>query len=507
MRIEYICHSCLFIDTGDTSLIFDPWFTGSVYMDQWFLFPGPMKTDHLVRAKNILYSHGHEDHLQQKSLLELDPQAKVFFPYQWRRGAKDFFASNGFHDVTEAVSFKNYRISPTTTVTYIGFALESVIVVQTGDTVIVNLNDALNSHHQNVVEMFLKEIKKHWPKIDYLFSGWSGAGYFPNTVHYKTKNDHETGLIREQYFAHNFAKIVHYLQPARAIPFGPGFALLQEDKRWINEVKFPREEFENYYTEHLQRDHHIQFDVINPGDFYDEQGLHRISPWHEKFATKKINELVEEELAEEIKTAEKKVFCSENTATLIREKLEKSLDDNRKLYDATVLDSVHFSLRLLDLEKDPYFNIHFSEGKFHVVRSGVPAEGHKLLITTRSHLLKFAIENEWGGDVLTIGYGLDVYVYEELTLEQNLDIVCVRLITRYPTTKGSLRKDPFRALNYFLKHPMMSKLALRQKLKMRNTINKFPYNERDHWISWSKCDLCKVCNLPLLSWELGEQLQ
>ena len=507
MRIEYICHSCIFIDTCDTTLVFDPWFKGSVYMNQWFLFPGPVETKQLAPVKNILYSHGHEDHLHLDSLKELNPDARVFYPYQWRRGAKEYFSEAGFDNLTEATSFKAYKISPTTTVTYIGFALESVIVVQIGETIIVNLNDALNSHHQNVVEMFLREIKKRWPKIDYLFSGWSGAGYFPNTVHYKTKNDFETGLIREQYFAHNFAKIIQSLQPGRAIPFGPGFALLNEDKRWINEVKFSREELVNYYNEHLEKNNGIEFFVINPGDYFDEKGFHKVSPWHKRFEEKTVDELVKEEFHHEISETEKIILCTEEEAEQIRIKLQKCLDDNRGLYDPVVLSTASFSVRVDNLNANQFYNVRFTNGHFSVQRDSKTHAEHRLLLRTKSHLLHYAVENNWGGDVLTIGYGIDVDVYDELTLEQNLDIVCVRLITRYPTATGSLKKDPFRALNYFIKHPMMAKLAITQKFKMRSAVNKFPYNERDHWISWSKCDLCKVCNLPLLSWEMGEQLE
>jgi hypothetical protein len=61
-----------------------------------------------------------------------------------------------------------------------------------------------------------------WPKIDFLLSGWSGAGYFPNKVRYKNKNDREVGQIREQYFADNFCKFTKYLQPDISIPFAPG---------------------------------------------------------------------------------------------------------------------------------------------------------------------------------------------------------------------------------------------------------------------------------------------
>ena len=63
------------------------------------------------------------------------------------------------------------------------------MVIESGGKVIVNINDALNSNHENVVMMFLEVLQKHWPHIDILISGFSGAGYFPNQVRYPNKND------------------------------------------------------------------------------------------------------------------------------------------------------------------------------------------------------------------------------------------------------------------------------------------------------------------------------
>ncbi len=106
-----------------------------------------------------------------------------------------------------------------------------------------------------------------------------------------------------------------------------------------------------------------------------------------------------------------------------------------------------------------------------------------------------------GGDILSIGYGIDVVVFEELSLEKNLDIVCVRLITRYPIFKGDIANHAGRALKYYFSNPSLTNLWITQKVKLRPYVNKYPFNERDHWISYSKCDLCKVCNLPELEFK------
>ena len=75
----------------------------------------------------------------------------------------------GFNAVTEAISFKTYMVNDVK-ITYIGFSLESVVVVEYKNEVVVNINDALNSNHENAVDFILKEINKRWPKIDYLLS-------------------------------------------------------------------------------------------------------------------------------------------------------------------------------------------------------------------------------------------------------------------------------------------------------------------------------------------------
>jgi hypothetical protein len=105
----------------------------------------------------------------------------------------------------------------------------------------------------------------------------------------------------------------------------------------------------------------------------------------------------------------------------------------------------------------------------------------------------------WGGDVITSGYALTVDVYDELTLEKNLDIVCVRLITRYPMARKDLLKYPFRALKFYAFNPKSTSLWIKQKIVLKPYVNKFPFNERDHWITYNKCDLCAVCKMPQIN--------
>ena len=81
MRVEYDCHACLAIDTGDIRIVTDPWFDGPAYCNQWHLFPKPIDLSSLAEVDVVLVSHGHEDHLHAPSLSKLPGNARVFYPY------------------------------------------------------------------------------------------------------------------------------------------------------------------------------------------------------------------------------------------------------------------------------------------------------------------------------------------------------------------------------------------------------------------------------------------
>src|SRR5690349_17444979 len=119
MKIEYVCHACLLIETEDLRIVTDPWLGGSAYCGQWHVFPKPVNGEKLDAVAAVFISHGHEDHLHEETLRTLPKQARVFYPYSFFGGAKEYIESLGFEDVTEAVTFKKYKVSDKTSVTFI----------------------------------------------------------------------------------------------------------------------------------------------------------------------------------------------------------------------------------------------------------------------------------------------------------------------------------------------------------------------------------------------------
>ncbi len=499
IELEYLAHSSFLLKCGSTKIVFDPWLKGSAYCGQWYLWPPAATEAGKIEPDMILISHGHEDHLHQESLKSLGNNAVVYFPFQWRAGVKQFLRYLGFRNIIEAVSFHTYYFRDIS-ITYAGYSLESVIVIEYKGEVFVNINDALNSNHETAVQFLLKEIKKRWNKIDYLLSGWSGAGHFPNQIRFPGKDDHEIALLREQYFANNFCRFTNYLSPSFAVPFVPGFALLKKENTWINHIKFPRKNVRRYYHTLYPEDSAVTFIVPFPGDRIANGELNAVSEFHHLPEPEHYSRMYDYYSGESDKVNTLTIISDDKIDFLVKQ-LSFWVNKNKTLYHENALCKTAFSIFLEDSREGDYLNIFMSDKNFDVKKAKHSLPEKKLLIKTTAALLLYSLSREWGGDALTIGYGLTVDVYDLDTLEKNLDIVCVRLITRYPIARKDFAKFPFRATKYYFSNPGISSLWVKQKIKLKPYVNKFPFNERDHWITYKKCELCAVCRMPVVEVE------
>ncbi len=507
MKIEYVSHACLYIEIADTRIVIDPWFNGPAYQQQWNVFPKPINTGFITDVDYIVITHGHEDHLHAETLKLFSRDTKILYPYQWKDSAVVFLRDLGFHNITECPSFRGIQVTSSTKITFVANSLDAIVVVEDGEEVMVDLNDALNAHQKSIVKWLTTDLKKHWSHIDYLVCGLGGAGYFPNTVHYSGKDDQETGILRERFLAHKFCELVLELKPRKVVSFVPGFALLDEKKQWINETRFEREKLAAYYTEHFEEKTVTGFLHPYPGDKIENGMMEFTSPYHARFAAKSVTEIIREQYGPEMELYNETDEVSEVRAVNVFAALKAYLPKAASAFSPEVLTLVNFDLLLTDMPGNSYFHVYFENDKLMVTRNANPDITSNLRIETKTKHLEFSMENEWGGDVFMIGYAADIFVLNEVALKNNLDIVSLRLLCRFPYASQELIKNPYRGLRFIASNPALSALLINNKILSNGNPNKLPHNERSHWINRSKCEICLACDLPLLSNALGESLE
>src|SRR5581483_6244659 len=330
MKITYMSHAALLIEVDGIKIVTDPWLKGPAYCEQWYIFPKPVNIKEALDADIVLYSHGHEDHLHPESLKLINNKARVFYPYGWYDGTSSFFNKLGFKNITETINEKTYKISDTTKITYFSNNLDNVIVIEHKDKVIVNVNDALPSAPKAITSIIVNKIKKRFPVIDYLFSSYGGASYFPNCIKFKDKNDMEIGKTRELFLLNNFCESVKVLDPKFAVPFASDFVLLDDEQRWINETKFPRNKVKEYYAHYTNNSTKVQIIEAYPGDYIEDDGIVYSSPYHAKVKANGLLHLIDEQNADEISIKRKHNKITDSEAESVFNKLKEHVI--KKLY-------------------------------------------------------------------------------------------------------------------------------------------------------------------------------
>ncbi len=493
MKIEYICHACMVIETEDVRIATDPWLGGAVYCGQWHVFPKPVNSDKLNGLDAILISHGHEDHLHEDTLRTLSKSAKVFYPYSFFGGAKEYIESIGFTDVKEAITLKTYEISAETSVTFIVNSHDSIMVVESGGEVLVNVNDALHSSPEKVIDFYLETINEKWKKIDYVFCGFGGASYFPNTMHFAGKDDWELGIVREQLFAHNFCRIVKGLKPSIAVPFAADFALLADNQRWINEARFPRQKMADYYEKYFAESGYTPkiYDMYS-GDILDGHELKALSPYRSLMKNGELLHLIDDQYADEILAKREQNFINESEAETLIDDTFQNVEKRMTLYKYEKLKDLKFCLRITDLDKDNCFHIAFENERPKIWRKDQPENDCLLTMNLTSKVLRYSIGSDWGADVISIGYGAEIEFSDAKLVKVDLENVCMSLLACYPTM-SDLKKTPFRTLQFLLLNPPKFTRSIRKLKKFHHESENY---DRKTWLLNDVSEIRRRFGLP-----------
>lgn len=454
MRIDFIGHASLLIRSGATTLLSDPWWEGPAYLAQWYPWPLPVPERHDLSNLSAIYiSHGHEDHMHVPTLATLPKAPRVVVPRGYDPGNADYLRGIGFADVCEVASGRSMTLgagSDAMRLTVVTHLSDSMLVVEAGGEVLVNVNDALHCAREEVIEAYCAWIRRRFAKIDYVFCGYGGASYFPNCFRVPEKDDRQVAARREECFLDNFVRIVRGMRPRIAVPFAAGFVLPAEETWWISAQRLAQPPPASVLGPRLAGAAHV-IDLA-PGDALvspDPSGVLRGDPAAE---IADIRQAVLDRYPTDAPTVP--------PVDALAEKIRAMAEQRWRRLGGRELVAV---LRFVDAP-DEAIVVRSASREISVAPADrVDALRADVTLETRRHVLWAAITEPYGRDFLCIGYGATVRVpragFDEGAHERLLE-----LITSFPSWGDHIRAYPVRAVAYLVRDPG-ARCALRGKIE------------------------------------------
>lgn len=447
MKIAYVSHAAMVIEAGGLTIATDPWWVSPAYARQWNVFPRPVNAELVDRASVVLISHAHQDHLHEPTLRSLTPGKTIYYPYYWYEGTPAWLSQMGFDPVVEAHSGRSYRLAPDCNVTFLVNGQDSLIVLEADGQVLVNVNDALHSSDPATIDVFVRELRARWSRIDMVFCGFGGASYFPNVFHAPGKDDVAIGRLREEFFAMNFCRIVAALQPAVAVPFAADFVLLDERQQWINACRFPRENIALMFDTHYRPAGCVtQIAPMYSGDVLEDGVVQPLSPYRHRLLHGEMDHLIHEQYAQPESAFLVEPRLSEGEADALAARLQAHIQSQIGILGRNVAEGLTFSIQLLDVATPNWFVVRHRDGDTSVERMVTPDAEGVAQITTSSVPLGHSMTEDWGGDDLLIGYGCRVEAASQAELPRARK--CAELLLKLPRPADYMRHHPLRALRY-----------------------------------------------------------
>jgi hypothetical protein len=234
LKVTFIGHAALLIETRGVRVLSDPWWTGPCFGAQWWAYPDAYtRAVHEGPVDYIYISHGHNDHLHPGTLRTLDRNSTVLISKH--TGLAPTINGLGFRLVEiakdEEAVLRNgvkCRIIPT-------YYEDTLMVLSGGDRVCLNLNDALHAAPVRVQDSFVSLLRRLYPWIDYVFCGYGTASHFPNCYRVPGADVAATAANRQRHFNQAWARIVAGLRPRYGFPFAADVVFLERDLLELNE--------------------------------------------------------------------------------------------------------------------------------------------------------------------------------------------------------------------------------------------------------------------------------
>jgi UDP-MurNAc hydroxylase len=270
-RFQTLSHAGLRVNAGGRELLCDPWVIGSCYWRSWWNYPPvPRPLVDSLKPDFIYLTHLHWDHFQAPSLRLFPADTQVLVPYdRYERMVRDLH-SIGMRNVREVrhgervqlapgLAIRSYHFSP--------FVTDSAVVIEAGDTVLVNANDA------KLAGRPLRQLLADYPRVDFCFRSHSSAN--PRACFHVTDQP-DVEVDDNEHYLRAFSLFIEKVKPRYAIPFASNSCLLHDDVYHLNPLVQTPLIVKEYFEAHAAtRGLQTRLQIMVPGDCWDSRtGFH-----------------------------------------------------------------------------------------------------------------------------------------------------------------------------------------------------------------------------------------
>jgi UDP-MurNAc hydroxylase len=276
MKVTYIGHACILMESAGTRILMDPWLTDPTYHGTWWHYP-PLEIGvrDLPKLDYLYISHEHPDHFDPPTLRQLDKDVHVIIADFKRKRFRERLQALGFRRISEVDFGQEFRCNGSgLTVRLIPPDRawdDSAILVKDGTTTVLNVNDC----HLDDATLARLGNQQH---IDLAFLTFTGASQYPGCFEFPLASKIQRWQESKESHVEEFVNWARLLRTKRAVPAAGNFALLAPDQLFMNTANYvntPQEAVDRLRAEAPE----IEGLQMNPGDVWTSDGtLTRLRP-------------------------------------------------------------------------------------------------------------------------------------------------------------------------------------------------------------------------------------
>src|ERR1035437_4779145 len=236
MKVTYVGHACMMVESDGTRILMDPWLTDPTYHGTWWHYPSlELRVRDLPKIDYLYLSHEHPDHFDPPTLRQLDKDIEVIIPTFQRKRFRERVQAIGFRHTVEVDCGEERRLNGS------GLSVrliapdrawdDSAILVKDAHTTVLNVNDC------HLDEATLERLGQEQP-IDLAFLTFPGASQYPSCFEFPLASKIERWRQSKQGHLDEFVNWAQRLRAKRAVPAAGNFALLAPDQLFMNTADY-----------------------------------------------------------------------------------------------------------------------------------------------------------------------------------------------------------------------------------------------------------------------------